>query len=324
MERHPVISVIIPVLDEERVLPRLFDRLSVAAARWREPYEIILVDDGSRDRSAEWILGFHERDPRWRAVLLSRSFGQQAAILAGLAHCSGRAAMILDADLQDPPELIAAFLEKWREGYAVVYGRRRSRPESWWLRVVYSAFYRFFRLVADTEIPLDAGDFSLIDRKVIDVLLGLSERRPFLRGLRAWAGFRQTVIAYDRAERGGGSTHYTLGKLTGLALDGIFSFSRAPARLGLALTAGLAAGSAAATIAWLRDPAVFSPWLWCAGWGLTAFGFFGWVIAEYLVRILEEVRRRPSWIVSDTRGFERERVVRLPARTRGGREKRVR
>jgi polyisoprenyl-phosphate glycosyltransferase len=226
-----MISVVVPVFNEEQALTHLFDRLAAAAETWNEPVEFLLVDDGSADATWQMIQDFHSRDPRWKGIRLGRNFGHQAAISAGLWHAVGDCVIVMDADLQDPPEEVGRFLQKWREGYHVVYAVRRQRKESLFKRVAYEAFYRILAGMSYVPIPLDAGDFSLMDRSVVDVLKAMPERNRFVRGLRSWVGLKQIGLPYERHARSAGEVKYTYWKLFKLAFDGIFSFSVVPLRI---------------------------------------------------------------------------------------------
>ncbi len=225
-----MISVVVPVFNEQQALSKLFVRLRDAAETWGEPVEVLLVDDGSTDASWQMITEFHARDSRWKGVRLGRNFGHQLAISAGLAHAVGDCVIVMDADLQDPPEEVGRFLQKWREGYHVVYVVRTRRKESRFKRAAYDAFYRILAGLSYVPIPLDAGDFSLMDRSVVDILKAMPERNRFVRGLRSWVGLKQIGIPYERQARFAGDVKYTYGKLFKLAFDGIFAFSVVPLR----------------------------------------------------------------------------------------------
>src|SRR5207249_1837635 len=193
-------------------------------------FEIVFVDDGSRDGSAEILDSISASDPRVRVIHFSRNFGHQAALQAGLDAAAGDAVILMDADLQDPPEVLHQFIEKWQQGYDVVYAVRRKRKENWLKRAAYSIFYRSMKVIAEIDVPLDVGDFCLMDRQVVDMLVTLRERHRFLRGLRSWVGFRQIGIEYQRDARLAGAPKYTLRKLIGLALSGYIGFSSMPLR----------------------------------------------------------------------------------------------
>jgi dolichol-phosphate mannosyltransferase len=287
-----MVSVVIPCLNEEAVLPQTFLRVTAAGEGWPLPYEVILVDDGSTDGTWERIVAQHRRDERWKGIRLARNFGHQAALGAGLAACRGDAVVVLDADLQDPPELVDAFLERWQAGYDVVYGVRTGRPEGWLKRVCYAAFYWLLARTAAVPLPRDAGDFCLMDRKVVRVLRRCGEQRPFWRGLRAWTGFRQVGVPYTRHSRQAGQSQYSFRKLLQLADDGFWSLSNLPARLLTWLAVGGTAVVALAAL-WPGAAMVFG----CAQLlGLALLG-------RYLGRIYDDVRRRPRWLVADRVGL---------------------
>jgi len=199
-----MISVVIPCYNEEEVLPQLFARLGAAAETWGEEYEVLLVDDGSRDATWRLIREQHARDERWRGISFARNFGHQTAISAGIHYARGEAVILMDADLQDPPEQLHRFINAWKEGNDVVYAIRATRKENLLKRAAYKLFYRILRSLANIEIPLDSGDFCLMDRKVVDVLKAMPERNRFVRGLRSWAGFRQAGLEYNRDARAAG------------------------------------------------------------------------------------------------------------------------
>jgi len=300
------LSIVAPCYNEEAVLPAFIDRLERAASAWDLPWEVVLVDDGSSDRSWEMICGQHRRDARWRGIRLSRNFGHQAAISAGLQQASGSAVVIMDSDLQDGPELIVTFLSKWKSGFEIVYAVRRNRKEGRAKRLAYDTFYRLLARVADIRIPLDSGDFCLIDRKIVNLLNALPERNRFLRGLRAWVGFRQIGVHYDRAGRAAGKPKFTLRQLTQLAIDGLLSFSMFPLRL--TAWVGLAVSSSTLLFLMARvggfvaadSPAVLAAALMFLG-GVQLM-FLG-IVGEYVGRIYDQIRPRPSWIVWESVGM---------------------
>lgn len=312
-----MISIVIPCFNEQEVLPQLHARLSVVAESWGESYEVILVDDGSADATWEIIERFHEGDGRWKAIRFARNFGHQTAISAGIHHACGDCVIIMDADLQDPPEQLHRFIEKWQEGYEVVYGIRATRKENVVKRASYKAFYRVLKRLADIDIPLDSGDFCLMDRKVVDLLKAMPERHRFVRGLRSWVGFRQVGVEYARSARAAGEVKYTFRKLVNLAYDGIFSFSTAPLRLATYfgfITAFLALLGTVFTIMqrifveWFTEKGfpfvpgyytTISVILFLGGVQLICIG----VLGEYLGRIYDEVKGRPLWTIRGTVGF---------------------
>lgn len=312
------LTVVVPCFNEEESLPSLFERISEVAADWPEDYEVLCVDDGSSDRTANLLRQQNEADRRWKALLLSRNFGHQAAVSAGLAESRGEVVAIIDADLQDPPELIAQMIGKWREGFEVVYAVRRKRKEGALKRAAYWGFYRLMRAMTEIEdFPLDSGDFSLLDRKVVDALVAFPEKNRFLRGLRAWSGFRQTGLEYERGAREAGDPKYTVRKLLSLAGNGLFAFSGVPLRLAslVGLLVSCFAGFGAMVFFFQRMipgpfeaiglpvvpgfAATIVTILFLGGVQLLFLG----VIGEYLNRIYTEVKGRPQYLVSGKIGF---------------------
>jgi dolichol-phosphate mannosyltransferase len=307
-----LLSVIIPCFNEEAVLRATHERLTrVLTAMNYVDYELIFVNDGSRDRTQEILVALQAFDPHVRVLLLSRNFGHQIAVTAGLEVASGVACVIIDADLQDPPELIPRMVQLWREGNEVVYGIRieregESRFKLWTAKV----FYRLINRMSDTKIPLDAGDFRLVDRKVVDVIKAMPERARFLRGMVSWAGFRQVALPYDRAPRQAGESKYPLTTMIHFAMDGIISFSLVP--LKLAIWTGFfaiwiaVAGIIVAIIDRLFEKGLTRGWaslfvavLFMGGVQLVSLGILG----EYLGRIYTEVKRRPLYVVQERLGF---------------------
>jgi dolichol-phosphate mannosyltransferase len=304
--RAPEFSVVIPVFDEEYVLIPLYRRLVAVLDRMAVAYEIVFVNDGSRDATPVLLDRMAAVNPRVVVVHLSRNFGHQPAVSAGLDAARGSAVAVLDGDLQDPPEVLPALVEKWRAGAEVVYAVRTRRKEGPLKRLGYFAFYRLLRAVGDLPIPLDAGDFCLMDRKVVEVLRHLPERVRFVRGLRTFVGFRQVGVEYERAARAAGKPKYTLRKLAALAADGLVDFSSYPLRVVTYL--GLAAVLLAALLGgWAVLDAVTNnstP----RGWAslLVVVLFMGaiqlislGVVGEYVRRIFLEVKGRPTYIVRD-------------------------
>lgn len=274
----------------------------------------MFVDDGSRDGSARWIGDRRAEDGRVKLLRLSRNFGHQAAVTAGLAHASGRAVVLMDGDLQDPPELIPSLVAKWREGYEVVHTVKTRRKESWSRRAAFRAFYWMIRsLSSETDLPLQAGLFSLLDRRVVDELGRMPERNRYLAGLRAWVGFRQASVEYERDARWSGEPRVSVARLFRLAFDGIFSFSNLPLRLAtlLGLVVSLSAFVLMATVLYQKlftDRAIL-------GWAslMTSVLFLGGVvlvtigiIGEYTGRIYDEVKRRPLYVVAERLGVSGE------------------
>ncbi|MBI4138635.1 glycosyltransferase family 2 protein [Candidatus Uhrbacteria bacterium] len=308
-----MISLIIPVYNEEAMLPKLLSRLA-DVGREIGPHEILFVNDGSRDATSRMITDEIRRrtpaDPPMRLVSFTRNFGHQVALSAGLDHATGEAVVILDGDLQDPPELIREFIAKWRAGADIVYAVRKRRQESLLKRFCYKAFYRLLQSLTDVRIPLDSGDFCLMDRKVVDAIRAMPEHTRFLRGLRAWTGFPSVGVEYDRGAREAGETKYSFRKLLRLALDGIVSFSTVPLKLSIYLGffISLVSVFAAAVILWLKLYYGSTPQGWASlmviafflgGVQLFVLGIMG----EYLARITTEVRGRPLYIVGKKEGF---------------------
>lgn len=303
----PEVSVVIPVYNERENLPELYRRLTEVLGGAAAGHELVLVDDGSRDGSLELLRGLAARDPRVLVVELARNFGHQVAISAGLDHAAGRAVMIMDADLQDPPEVLPLFLAQWRAGHDVVYAVRQQRKEGLLKRAAYAAFYRLLQRVAQIDIPLDAGDFCIMDRRVVEVLNGMPERNRFVRGIRSWIGLDQVGLAYERHARHAGRPKYTFRRLVYLALDGLVSFSYLPLRmislLGLAvslLSIVLAAFYTIQKLFFELNPPGFATLVvsifFLAGIQLVTIG----VIGEYVGRIFDEVKRRPLYVVRQT------------------------
>jgi glycosyltransferase involved in cell wall biosynthesis len=308
----PVYSLVIPIFDEEEALDELRKRLQSLMDLLDGPSEVILIDDGSRDRSYEIMVDMSRQDPRFRVAQLSRNFGHQTAITAGMDLASGDAIVIMDADLQDPPEVVLEMAARWREGFEVIYGVRDERlGESWFKKVTAALFYRFLRRVTDLDIPADVGDFRLVDRRALDAFKSLRERSRYIRGLFTWIGFKQVGVRYQRAERFAGTTKYPLHKMLKLATDGIVTFSVAPLRLALNCGFAIAALSllAAVTAITLKLKGIHVVPGWVSLVVVTAF--LGGVqlivlgtLGEYVGRIYEEVRRRPLYIIRETQGIE--------------------
>lgn len=305
----PQISVVIPAYNEQENIPLLYERLVAALEALGESFEIVLVNDGSRDRTLPILHELAARDPRVVAVDLARNFGHQIAISAGMAQARGRAVIIMDADLQDPPEVLGQFVARWRDGYEVVYAIREKRKEGVLKRAAYSGFYRLLKRVAQIDIPLDAGDFCIMDRRVVDLLVRMPERNRFVRGIRSWVGFRQVGLAYERQARNAGRPKYTLTRLIYLALDGLISFSYLPLRL--ISIAGIAVSLLSILIAVFYVIQYFTVGLNPPGFAtlVVAIFFFAGVqlitlgvIGEYIGRIFEEVKSRPLYVIRDVRG----------------------
>lgn len=310
---RPRISVVIPVFDEQENLRPLHDRLRAVLERLGS-YEIVFVDDGSSDRSAAIALELQRQDPAIKLVRFSRNFGHQAALSAGLDAARGQAVILMDADLQDPPELLPELVAEWERGADVVYAVRRQRDEGFFKRSTAALFYRLLRTVADIEIPVDTGDFCLIDSRVAEVLRQLPERNRFLRGLRSWAGFQQVGVLYDRPARHAGEAKFTLRKMTRLALNGVLAFTSLPLRLAsylgfltmaggfayLMLAVGARLTSGAFPDGWTSLVAII---LLVGGAQLLVLG----VLGAYVARIYDETKGRPMYILRGSDDIETRR-----------------
>lgn len=300
----PTLSVVVPVHDEQEVLPELFARLA-AALPPDLTWELVVVDDGSRDGSWPLIAAQSALDRRVRGLSLSRNFGHAVAITAGLEVARGDAVVVMDADLQDPPERIVDLLAKWREGWDVVYGVREARDgEGWFKRASAAVFYRGLRLLTAIDLPPDVGEFRLISRRAVDALLQIPERNRYVRGLVSWIGYRQTALPYRRAPRAAGRTKYPLGRMLRLASDAIISFSTVPLQiavwLGLAVSLGCFAYAGYAVTMKLWTGRTVQGWasemvaiLLIGGVQLVCLG----IIGEYIGRIYDEVKRRPLYLI---------------------------
>ena len=308
-----LLSIVVPCFNEEDVIRLTHRRLIDVLGNSGCCLQIVFVDDGSDDRTPDIAVEIAKSDPRVKTVLLSRNFGHQAAVSAGLAEADGDAVVVMDADLQDPPEAVIQMIEKWLQGGDIVYGIRTKRKESRLKRAAYGLFYRAFQRLANIDVPADAGDFSLIDRKVLDIINALPEKNRFFRGLRAWSGFCQVGVEYERQPRAAGSTKYPLMKLVALAKDGIFNFSTAP------LTAVFYLGTLMSVLAFvalmlvlilrLFDIPVFGmraadvqgfsstilTILLIGGIQLISTG----VLGEYIGRIYHEIKSRPTYVIRD-------------------------
>jgi polyisoprenyl-phosphate glycosyltransferase len=309
------ISVVAPLYNEEEVIDELIERLRKTLDGLGLPYEIVLVNDGSRDRTLEMAKTYCAQDRRIKLVGLSRNFGHQVAVTAGLARATGAAVVIIDADLQDPPEVIKAMVEKWREGYDVVYGvRTRRAGEGFFKRVTAKIFYRLLKRLTAVDIPVDTGDFRLMDRKVVDELNRMTERNRFLRGMVSWLGFRQTCVEYVRDPRFGGESKYPLLKMISFAADGIFSFSRLPLRISSVFGLFCSAVSFLFIIYGLVVRILFPSYV-ISGWAsiFLAILFLGGVqlltvgiLGEYIGRIYEEVKGRQLFVIGEEFNFDGE------------------
>ena len=303
----PIFSIIAPIYNEVDNLPVLYSRVSEVMNGTEEAWELILVDDGSKDGSNEVIRKLASADERVRPVIFARNFGHQIAVTAGLDYSRGDAVIIIDADLQDPPEVIHDLIAKWREGYEVVYAVRKEREgETWFKKTTAALFYRMIYRITDVKIPLDTGDFRLIDRKVVNIMSKMRERHRFLRGIGAWVGFKQIGVEYNRAARFAGETKYPLKKMLKLALNAITGFSYFPLQVATYI------GFISAGLSILAIPVVIvlrlisAPQLTGQATTLIMVLFLGGVqlisigiIGEYIGRIYDEVKGRPLYIVAE-------------------------
>ncbi len=311
MEKKPVLSVVVPVFNEEAVIRTTHQRLKAVLDGCGEPYELLYVNDGSRDATVSIISGFCDGDDTVRLLSFARNFGHQIAITAGMEHAAGEAIVVIDADLQDPPEVILEMLAKWREGYQVVYGRRTARKgETAFKKLTASVFYRTLNALTDIRIPNDTGDFRLIDRRVKKVLCSMPERSRYVRGLVTWVGFKQTHVDFVREPRFAGETKYPLKKMLRFAMDAVVSFSDKPLKLpswlgGLSIFLGLAGLLGllishivtGASPLWLQ---INAPLFVLGGAGMVCLG----VVGQYIGRIYNEAKGRPLYVIGETRGFD--------------------
>jgi glycosyltransferase involved in cell wall biosynthesis len=304
VNKQPRVSLAIPVYNEEAVLPELLRRTrSVLDGIPGGPHEIVLADDGSSDRTVELLERAALEDDRLVVIGLSRNFGHQTALTAALDHVTGDVAILMDGDLQDPPEAVPTLLDAYRQGYDVVYVTRVNRKESWWLRACYYLFYRLLAMLSSTQLPLDSGDFGLMSRRVIQEMRRMPEHHRYLRGLRTWVGFRQIGIPIERSARYAGKAKYSPIKLLMLAFDGIFAFSivplRAAAILGLAaiVLSGLYSLYALYAKFWLGSPQGFTAVILVVAFLSGMNLFFMGIIGEYVGRVYEETKGRPHYVV---------------------------
>ncbi|WP_373524862.1 glycosyltransferase family 2 protein, partial [Nostoc sp.] len=308
----PKYSFIIPIYNEEEIIPELYRRVSAVMNRMDGLVELVLINDGSRDRSLQLLRDLHQKDPRICYLSFARNFGHQIAVTAGLNFVRGQVIVILDADLQDPPELIPDMVEKWRQGYQVVYAQRTQRlKEGWFKRFTAYFFYRVLKKLADVDIPTDTGDFCLMDRQIVDILNSMPERARYIRGLRSWVGFQQTAIQFERRSRFAGEVKYTFSKSLALAINGLVSFSKVPLRLSTYL--GLIAAAAAIIMALLvLYWRLFLPHSPLTGFTIILMSIFFLgsvqlvsvgILGEYVGRIYEEVKARPLYTLAEVGGF---------------------
>ena len=312
-----MISIVIPAYNEQEVLSTLIHRLVTVAEKWTHSYEIIFVDDGSSDATWQLIADANSENRSVKGIRLSRNFGHQSAVTAGLKAAEGDAIIVMDADLQDPPEILEQFIAKWEEGYEVVYAIRQKRKENVFKRGAYFTFYRLLQKLAEIDIPLDAGDFCIMDKKVLRDLNNLPEKHRFVRGLRSWDGYRQIGLEYERHARMTGEPKYTFRALVQLALNGLLSFSSFPLRLaslcgffcagvsflGVLFSLILRVGNLEIFGYNIRETpgtaTIFLTVLFLGGIQLITIG----IIGEYMGRIYEEVKGRPTYLAQDTVGF---------------------
>jgi polyisoprenyl-phosphate glycosyltransferase len=314
--RQPTYSFVIPLYNEEETLPELYRQLSALFDTLDGDSELILVDDGSRDRSLALLRSLQSQDARVRYLSLGRNFGHQIALSAGLQFATGKAVIVMDADLQDPPEVVSRLIAQWRTGYEVVYGQRLSRTKEGWLkRLTAYGFYRLLKRLSDVNIPADTGDFCLMDQAVVTLLNQMPERNRYIRGLRAWVGFRQTAVQFHRPGRYAGSVKYTFRKSLGLAINSILGFSKVPLRLATYLglfSAGFAGLMMVLTIYWrFFDRSAVSHRLEGFAFITMAVFFLGAVqlicigiLGEYIGRIYEEVKGRPLFTIKELGGLK--------------------
>lgn len=307
----PILSLIIPIFNEEAVIPELHRRLEIFLKEVNETWEVLFVNDGSKDRSLTLLREIAHQDKRYKIISFSRNFGHQFAITAGLDRASGEAVIVMDADLQDPPEVVREMIARWREGYDIVYGIRKSRQgETLFKRLSASLYYRVLRKMVGIAIPKDAGDFRLMSRPVVLTLRSLRESNRFIRGMVAWLGFRQSAVYFERSARFAGETKFPLRKMIRFAIDGITSFSTIPLRLATWLGAfsGLVA---IVTALWSIYIKLFTGTA-IPGWttimiavslGSSAQLLMTGILGEYIGRIFDEVKRRPLYVVSEEHNF---------------------
>lgn len=307
----PYISIVIPVYNEDDCLPELYGRLVSVLKGLKKPFEIIFVNDCSTDSTLLFLKKTAKEDPSIKILNLSRNFGQQVAISAGLEHSQGEAVVVMDADLQDPPEIVPDLINLWREGYEVVNAIRKNRKENRLKRTAYFIFYRLLAVMAEIHIAPDSGDFSLMDRKVVDILNSMPERNRFIRGLRGWVGYKQTELEYDREQRLAGKAKYSYMMLLKLAVDGFVSFSKIPLRIATLLGVVISFFSFIYISYLIFMKLVYNDALF--GWTSTivVISFFGGaqliisgIIGEYIGRIVDDTKKRPLYILNGKINFD--------------------
>ena len=309
MDNITDLTIVVPCYNEEKVLPEFVSRSISVIKNLKKSFEMILINDGSKDSTGEVARSLADKHPEIKVINFSRNFGHQSAVTAGIDHAKGRAVILIDADLQDPPEVITEMVQKWHEGYDVVYGQRRTREgETRFKLLTAKFFYQCLRFLTDKRIPKDTGDFRLMDRKVVDEIKNMREKHRFIRGMVSWVGFRQIPVLYDRKPRFAGKTNYPLKKMLMFSLDAILSFSILPLRLitflGIVIVLIALFFSSLIFIVRISQPDYFIPGFSATTLLLLFFGgiqlFAIGVVGEYLGRIYEEIKRRPLYIISDS------------------------
>lgn len=311
-----LISIVVPMYFEEEVAQECYNRLKEVMTKNNINYEFVFVNDGSTDKTMEILENIAEQDDRAKIVNFSRNFGHQTAVTAGLDYANGDAIVIIDADLQDPPELIPTLIEKWKEGYEVVYAKRKKRVgETWFKLITAKYFYRFINYMSDIDIPKDTGDFRLVDRKVADVFKKMTERNRFVRGMFSWVGFRQTYVEYERDERFAGETKYPFKKMVKFASDGIIAFSTKP--LKIVMTLGFVSVFVSVLVLLYAIIIRLTGHQVHPGWAsiMVAITFFSGIqllglgiVGQYIARIYDESKNRPMYIVRDTVNIENQKL----------------
>lgn len=321
---RPVYSIVAPIYNESGNIDKLYARICEVMESTGEPWEMVTVNDGSRDDSIDKLIGYSEKDPRIKVINFARNFGHQTAVTAGMDYTRGKAVIIIDADLQDPPEVILELIAEWKKGFHVVYAQRETRQgESAFKLLTAKLFYRLIYAIADIQIPLDTGDFRLMDRRVVDAVSHMREHNRFIRGMTSWVGFKQTGVKYKRAAREWGETNYPLKKMLKLAWDAITGFSFWPLQVAayISVIFGVLAALAIPVVALLR---LATNTVWFEGQATaivlilavaSIIFFLFFVMGQYIARIYDEVRGRPLYIVADTFGMHRDQNVRYTGKS---------